>query len=152
MGIPLHSRPVGSPPGWCAPFIGLEYERGARGPDLFDCWGLLMLVEREQFGHAIPAYEGIVWNGGRDHDGRTETAEVVERESAALWTPVGLDDEQAGDAVVLRMYGAPLHVGVVATPGWMLHSSEDANSALERYDGMAWHSRVIGFHRFRGRA
>lgn len=147
MGIPLHSRPVCQAPGWCAPFIGLPYDRGARGPELFDCWGLIMLVGHRQFGLPVPAYEGVVWHNGRDKAGRDGTAAVVKRESAALWEPV--EDEQPGDAVVLRMFGEPLHVGIVAAPGWMLHASEGADSALERYDGMAWHARVLGFHRFR---
>lgn len=148
MGIPLHSRSQGQAPRWCARFVGLPYERGARGPGLWDCWGLLMLVLKQQFGHDIPAYEGIVWHSRHDPDGRKATAAVMESETARLWRPVEDLCEQAGDAIVLRILGAPLHVGVVAAPGWMLHASEDADSALERYDGIYWHNRVTGFYRF----
>jgi cell wall-associated NlpC family hydrolase len=149
MGIPLHSRLQGVAPGWCAPFIGLPYERGARGPDLWDCWGLLGLVLKKQFGLIVPAYEGVSWKG-RDRASHDLVTGVVESESAARWAPVALDSmsEQPGDAIVLRIMGHPLHVGVVAAPGWMLHASEDAESALERYDGLCWHNRVQAFWRF----
>jgi cell wall-associated NlpC family hydrolase len=143
MAIPLHSRPRSQAPGWCNRFIGLPYEDGARGPDKFDCWGIAMLILGERFGVAVPAYEGIGWTR-HDQAGRAVTADTIRRE-ALDWDEV--TEERAGDIVVLRIMAAPLHVGVVVTPGWMIHGAHDADSALERYDGLFWHNRVDRFVR-----
>lgn len=150
MPVVLPSYVPVQPPEWCARYVGkLPYERGARGPDLFDCWGAVMLVLHEQAGLDIPSYEGVVWRV-RDRASRAPCAEVIARESEAIWRPINAGDEQEFDAVVLRVAGRPLHVGVVATPGWVLHSDEAAGCALERYDGMHWRNRVEGFWRFKG--
>lgn len=44
---------------WAAKYVGLPYAAGARGPDRFDCWGLVWLVYREQFGIHLPEFPGI---------------------------------------------------------------------------------------------
>ncbi len=35
-------------------YIGLPWVNGARGPDAFDCWGLLAWVQRAHFGIDLP--------------------------------------------------------------------------------------------------
>ena len=35
-------------------YIGRPWVAGARGPDAFDCWGLLAWIEREHFGIVLP--------------------------------------------------------------------------------------------------
>lgn len=150
MGIQLPTYPMGPPPGWCLPFIGLTYEEGARGPDAYDCWGIMLLVLREQFGITLPRYEGVHWGPGSKAD-RDRTASVISTERM-LWEAVEPGKEQPGDCIVLNIAARPLHVGVVAAPGWMIHGTEGSNSALERYDGMMWRNRVDGFYRYRGAA
>ena len=34
-------------------YIGLEYEDGGRGPDKYDCWGLVRSVRHEVFGRSL---------------------------------------------------------------------------------------------------
>lgn len=41
-------------------YIGLEYEDGARGPDKFDCWGLVRSIRREILGlPLLPAFGNV---------------------------------------------------------------------------------------------
>lgn len=149
MALQLPPYPMQPAPAWVLPYIGLPYEKGARGPDAWDCWGLLLKVHAEQFDIVHPAYEGVQW--GKDRESRTMTADVVNNE-ARDWLAVTPGEERAGDALTLAIAGNPLHCGIVASPGWMLHSAEDADSSLERYDGMVWRSRVLGIHRPRALA
>jgi cell wall-associated NlpC family hydrolase len=143
--IPTHA------PAWVAPWVGLPYERGARGPELFDCWGLLMAVLQREAGLPVPAYEEVCWD--RKTPGTREVCSAfIAAEREAHWSPVEPGAEQPFDAVILNIAGRPLHVGVVAVPGLMLHASEGANSACERYDGTIWRDRVNGFWRFGGQA
>jgi cell wall-associated NlpC family hydrolase len=149
MGVKLPIYRRGPAPAWCAPYVGLPYERGARGPERFDCWGLLMLVLGREAGLPIPPYDGVIWDR-TDPVQRRACAATIAEQREAHWTPVEPGAEQAFDCVVLSIAGRPLHVGVIAGPGWMLHASEGAESAVERYDGIIWRDRVDGFWRFGG--
>jgi cell wall-associated NlpC family hydrolase len=44
---------------WAAKYIGIPYEPAARGPDRVDCWGLVCLVYRNEYGMALPLYPGL---------------------------------------------------------------------------------------------
>lgn len=147
MGIALPLYPRTACPGWVEPYVGLPYERGARGPLRFDCWGLLMAVLQREAGLPIPAYEGVSWD---DQSSRIECATFINEQRGAHWSPVEPGAERRFDCIVLTLAGRPLHVGVVADPGWMLHCSEGADSAVERYDGSVWRNRVDGFWRYGG--
>lgn len=148
MGVRLPSYPVVAPPAWCSRYVGLPYEEGARGPAKWDCWGLLWLVLQEQFGVEVPNYEGVGWSR-KDGASRKAADHHFRDEALANWIEIPAGWEQPGDALALSIARRPLHVGIVATPGWMLHSAEDSDAALERYDGMAWRNRVLGFYRHR---
>jgi hypothetical protein len=41
---------------FCLGLIGKPWVAGGRGPDTFDCWGLLVHVYRELLGIELPAY------------------------------------------------------------------------------------------------
>jgi cell wall-associated NlpC family hydrolase len=148
VGIQLPTYPMAPAPAWCAPYIGLPYENGARGPAAWDCWGILWKVLAEQFDIEIPRYEGIHWERN-DPASRIEAAHHYRAETEQNWLPVQPGEERAGDALALNIAGRPLHVGIVATAGWMLHSAEDADCSLERYDGLLWRRRVEGIYRHR---
>lgn len=146
--VRVPTYPQQPPPGWCARFVGLPYAEGARGPDAWDCWGLFWLVLHEQFGVEVPAYEGICWNRN-DRASRVAADRHFRDEVEAHWIEIPAGWEQPGDGIALNIAGRPLHVGIVVEQGWMLHSADDADAALERYDGMLWRNRVGGFYRHR---
>jgi cell wall-associated NlpC family hydrolase len=129
-------------PAWVGDYVGLPYQEGGRARSGLDCYGLLRLVINERFGGQLPEYEAIVWREDRDL-----LASLME-ERVRLWQPVPHRREQAGDGVLLRVMGRPIHVGVVIAPGWMLHVEAGCDSVLERYDtGTRWKRRVLGFYR-----
>lgn len=129
-------------PAWVGDYVGLPYQEGGRVRSGLDCYGLLRLVINERFGGALPEYEAIVWCEDRDL-----LASLME-ERVRLWQPVRQGRERAGDGVLLRVMGRPIHVGVVIAPGWMLHVESGCDSVLERYDiGTRWERRVLGFYR-----
>lgn len=131
-------------PTWAAQYVGLPYKPLGRDRDGVDCWGLLALVWREQLGRELPDYSALRWDKGAD-------AKVVgagAREYASQFVPVHPGQERLGDGVLLRLRGHPLHVGVVLTPGWMLHTHESANSCVESYTLSLWKNRVIGIYRY----
>jgi cell wall-associated NlpC family hydrolase len=151
MSVTLPLYPQQPAPGWCADFVGIPYDMGGRGPDLFDCWGLCWLVLEKHFGVAAPRYEGVEW-ARHDRTSRTTCGKTINDFAAAYYIPVEAGEERGGEIILLRMAGQPLHCGIVAAPGWMLHSAEGSESALERYDNALWRNRVEGLHRLKALA
>lgn len=44
---------------WATPYIGRRFAYGGRGPDVYDCWGLVMAVYKDQFGIDLPDFDKI---------------------------------------------------------------------------------------------
>lgn len=97
---------------WCESFIGKPWQAGARGPDAYDCWGLLMAAER-LFDVELPdTFDGVDWV-----------------EFGKCWDLAAMPVE--GDAVLMRRPGHP-HVGVwvAANGGRVLHAMEHVGVVL----------------------
>lgn len=130
------------PPAWAAGYIGIPFLERGRDRSGCDCWGLVRLVLAERFGVELPSYAGD-YETVKDH-GRL--ADLVGRHEPA-WLRVDPGPERPGDIVLLRLRGLPIHVGVVAARGWMLHIEPKVDSVLERFGGLEWRNRVLGIHR-----
>jgi len=95
--------------------IGKPYEDLGRGPDSYDCWGVVIEVGK-RLGIEIPDYQMIPKN----------FAEVVDKykevEKDYRLVPMGL--QRAGDIVMYKRYGGGLHFGVMIDERTMLHSSQ----------------------------
>lgn len=131
-------------PIWLGHYIGLPFKEHGRARYGVDCWGLVRLVLDEQFGFHVPSYVG-------EYSRTTDSAAIsrlIGRE-ALDWRPVHIGDEALGDVIVLRMRGQPMHVGLIAGDGQMLHVERGVNSALERYTTARWQCRVEAIYRYR---
>jgi cell wall-associated NlpC family hydrolase len=131
-------------PEWCAGYIGLPYKPGGRDRSGIDCWGLLQLVWREQFGIALPDYDGPLWERGASAAAVAEAAIAYSRQ----FVPVAPGAERCGDGVLFRMLGRPIHVAAVVEPGIMLHVDDSADSCIEEYTSIRWSRRIIGLYRY----
>lgn len=126
-------------------YVGLPFKVMGRSVDGVDCYGLLWLVYRDMRGIELPPltnqYDCI-----KDDE---LLSTIVKREMRDCWQEVG--QELPFDAILLKMAGQPVHVGVVVGDGMMLHIKPDekATSVIESYKHSAWKSRVGGFYRFR---
>ena len=131
-------------PFWAGHYIGLPFRDHGRDRLGLDCWGLVRLVLAEQFGIALPSY-------AHEYQRTTQAEKIgalIGRE-ACKWRPVTAGSEECGDAIVLRVRGMPMHVGLVVGDQQMLHIEQGINSVIERYNGPRWADRVAGFYRYR---
>jgi cell wall-associated NlpC family hydrolase len=130
-----------------ARYVGLPFAEHGRDRSGVDCYGLLRLVAAEEHGIALPSYaEGYA----TVTDLREIPALVaggIERE----WGQVDPGQEREGDAVLLRVLGQPLHVGIVLTPPRFLHVMKGIDACVEDYRSAVWTRRVLGFYRHRSR-
>jgi len=132
-------------PGWVEGYVGLPYAAGGRDRSGADCWGLCLMVWREVFGLDVPEYGGVRW----DPASSAEVGALIGREAEAGWDPVEPGSERPGDAILMRMRGHPIHVGVVVADGLMLHCHDRADAAVEDFRSLQWSRRVLGFYRYR---
>ena len=44
---------------WAFDYLNKPWQIGARGPDYFDCWGLVYCVYRDIYGILLPSYPGV---------------------------------------------------------------------------------------------
>ena len=135
-------------PDWVEEYVGLPYAVGGRDRSGVDCFGLCLLVWRERFGLDVPLYGGVTWEVANS----AAVGDLIAGEVRAGWDPVAPGDERPGDAVLMRMRGHPIHVGVVVAEGLMLHCHDRADAAVEDFRTLQWSRRILGFHRYRTHA
>jgi cell wall-associated NlpC family hydrolase len=121
-------------------------ERG-RSVEGVDCWGLIVLIYREQFGITLPPYADSYETTSRVS--ADAMAATVEHEKAEHWRAVAEADACFPDAILLRLWNRPMHVGVVIERGRFLHAIEGVGVCVERYKDRQWINRVLGFYRHR---
>lgn len=132
-------------PKWVKEYVGIKFKDRGRDYDGVDCWGLCRLVWRNQFSLPLPDY---LETYRKSMDSKNISGVINDNGvESGCWNRIDKGSEMPGDGVLLRIGGFPTHVGVVISPGWMLHSIKGKDSALERYDTMNWRNKVVGFYR-----
>jgi hypothetical protein len=102
--------------------LGAPFCWGARGPDAFDCWGLVLEVLRRR-GEPIP----LDWTVP---EGRSlETVGIMESEShAPHWRHV--EDWDAGDVIALSQHSRIHHIGAM-TPWGVIHCARGVGVVIQ---------------------
>lgn len=125
-------------------FIGISYADKGRDPvSGVDCWGLVALVMRELRGVELPSYaEQYVTAADRAAMARL----IAGRLDA--WSMIVAGQEQPFDGVLMREGRFVRHIGIVTSPGRLLHVSKGMTSRIERYRATPLANRVVGFYRY----
>jgi sulfur carrier protein ThiS len=123
---------------WWNDYVGLPYKLSGRDRDGLDCWGLVRLIHKEQFGNDLPSFS--------EHDHSQEKIREIMAEQKEHW--IATDTPKIGDVILFRVLGSPSHVGLYIGDKSFIHAKQGINSAIERYDSAYWEKRVIGFYRY----
>ncbi|WP_039758437.1 NlpC/P60 family protein [Bartonella queenslandensis] len=89
---------------WALPYIGLPWQAGAKGPDSFDCWGLLIWVQKHHFARDLPDIPVF------DDDVKKIALTFRNHPERKRWRRVNRPKQ--GDAVLMRQSRHPIHVGL----------------------------------------
>ncbi len=120
-----------------ADLIGKPFEYYARGPEKFDCYGLLKELKRR---------EGIII---RDQESHSDLDQIELMMSGALchWKEC---ERRPGAVVHFIIKGRKSHVGYLLTPRLFIHTWENSGGVLaEPYD-ISWKRRTAGFYDYAG--
>jgi cell wall-associated NlpC family hydrolase len=115
-----------------ADLIGTPFKLGGRGPDAYDCYGLLEEAYRRA-GKTILDY--------RSPEAGPAISALIAGECARLWMPC---EQRAGATVLIRVPFS-LHVGYMINDFKMIHTWRNSGGVLvEPVED--WKRRVIGFY------
>ena len=103
-----------------------------RGPNHYDCWGLVRHVLANEFGLRLPSY-----TYGDDPTAAVEAGVVHFQE---------IDTPRAGDLALFS--GPPLHIGIMLCADSMLHITRGKDVCVERLSAFRT-KKVTGFFRVR---
>ncbi|PJI56003.1 hypothetical protein CTI14_00265 [Methylobacterium radiotolerans] len=112
---------------WSAPYVGLPWQERGLSRDGIACWGLCRLVYAEVLGLAVPDYAAEV----ASLEERAEVAAVfADGTLQGPWVGLPETDARSFDIAVFRRAGLDAHVGIVTSPGRMLHITAGQDSAI----------------------
>ncbi len=135
-------------PAWIESYLAIPFVEGGRDRGGADCYGLVCLVLEDQFGVSIPRESAGAWTGDLDKAARADLAARVEA-TLAVWREIPRGAVKAGDVVLLRFDGRPLHVGVALdNAGLFFHTELDVGPHCDDWNGARWSRRVLGFYRW----
>lgn len=124
---------------WWNKYIGIPYKMMGCSMKGCDCWGLVRLVYKNEFGIDIPS----VTIDMTDH----ANMELIPMGLDAMWDKT--DNPQPGDVINFHVLGHDQHVGIVTAPGQMLHVFDNGHtSCIETYTSRKWKNRIAGIYTY----
>lgn len=122
-------------------YIGIKYTNHGRGFSGVDCWGLVWLVYKNEFGIELP-----LWTSEYADANKASYKELTSnREYFSLWKEL---PSAVYGSVGLFQIARNFHVGLCLDPRSLriLHILEGSNAAIERVDSVLWKHRIRGWY------
>lgn len=119
---------------WADQYVGLPFLKGGRDRAGLDCYGLVRLVLAEQAGVLLDRFDDVI---DVSEAGRVR-GYVQGFRSVAVAAAAPLDMVIVNEPVQCagRWVRAPIHIGVIAAPGLLLHINKNTLSRVDRISGM----------------
>lgn len=130
--------------------LGVPFRERGRDYAGWDCWGLVRCAYRDVWGIDLPSYAEGYPAPARSVEGREAMRDVVQAATAqgGAWRAVAAP--RAGDVVVLRVTGRPIHVGLLLDGERFIHAEDKVGAVIEKLASPAWSRRLDGFYRHAG--
>ena len=120
--------------------LGKRFEYYGRGPDVFDCWGLV----REYCKRA-----GVLLPDHSSTDDPAEQAVGIKKDADTYYIKV--DEPEIYDIVLFQVIPRFVtHCGVYVGSGRFLQVTAKSNVAVEELESPIWKDKIRGFYRFKG--
>ncbi len=118
--------------------LGKPFVDGGRGPDTYDCWGLVREVFRRH-GIELPDYRISCL-----------AKEAIDRQVAldrSFWTRCDLAGPPVPSLVVLKQHTQFCnHTGVYLGEGRFLHTLKKTGVIIDRTDHLFWKRKIEGYY------
>ena len=127
---------------WVGKYIGIPFVSNGRTMDGCDCYGLIRLILRNEYGKELPELSNDYSNALN----LSETARLFEQKRPVI-AAEKLSKPQEKAVVVITEHGVPAHVGIVAGGGYILHTGAKTGSVCQRETHPGLCGRIEGYYR-----
>jgi cell wall-associated NlpC family hydrolase len=127
---------------WVKNYIGIPFVSNGRTKEGCDCYGLVRLVLRNEYGVELPELSD-------DYDNAlnvAETARLFAEQKPVLAVEKLLEAKETA-VVVITEHGHPCHLGIVAGNGFILHTGIKTGSVCQRATHPGLRGRIEGYYR-----
>jgi len=128
--------------GWVKKYIGIPFASNGRTTDGCDCYGLVRLVLRNEYGVDLP----LLSDDYTDALNAAETARLF-AENLPVLAGEKTAGPQEGAVAVITEHGRPAHIGIVAGGGCILHTGIKTGSVCQRETHPGLRGRIEGYYR-----
>jgi len=126
---------------WVNQYIGAPFKDHGRDPSGWDCWGLVWWCLQQHFNTIVPSYT-------EEYDSALARKSIAKAITTHRKEWYEVSRERPGDVLLLRMSGAPIHVGLCIGGGLMLHVLAETGTVAEPYNEPHNNIRIIGAFRY----
>jgi len=129
---------------WVKKYIGIPFVSCGRTIEGCDCYGLVRLVLRGEYGIDLPSLS----DDYTDALNVAETARLFAEQLPVL-AAEKLDAPEEGAVAVITERGAAAHIGVAAGGGYILHTGIKTGGVCQRETHPGLRGRIKGYYRVR---
>jgi len=127
---------------WVKKYIGIPFVSNGRTLAGCDCYGLVRLVLRNEYGIDLPELS----DNYADALNVRETARLF-AENIPVLAVKKLSAPEEKAVVVLTEHGAAAHIGIIAGGGYILHTGLKTGSVCQRETHPGLRGRIEGYYR-----
>jgi len=128
--------------GWVKKYIGIPFVSNGRTLAGCDCYGLVRLVLRNEYGIELPE----LTDNYADALNVRETARLFAEKRPVL-AAEKITGPQEKAVVVITEHGVPAHIGIAAGGGYILHTGIKTGSVCQRETHPGLRGRIEGYYR-----
>jgi cell wall-associated NlpC family hydrolase len=126
---------------WVGKYIGIPFVSNGRTMEGCDCYGLIRLVLRNEYGIDLPELS----NDYTDARNIKDTARLF-AENLPVLTAGKISEPKEQALVVIKEQGRPCHIGIAAGSGFILHTNFKTGSVCQRETHPGLRGRIEGYY------
>jgi len=126
---------------WVKKYVGIPFVSNGRSIDGCDCYGLVRLVLRNEYGVDLPELSNDYSNALNV----SETARLF-AENLSVLAGEKMDAPEEKAIVVITEHGVNAHIGIVAGGGYVLHTGVKTGSVCQRESHPGLRGRIEGYY------
>lgn len=123
-------------------YLEIPFLDGGRSFNGADCYGLVRLIHMSENIGQLPEFCGI----GAKETLKIRSAVSDNQCNCSEWKKVE-NDVKFGDVVLLKINGAPVHVGMMLDAKKFIHISDKIDCSIDSLSTSRWRTRIEGIYR-----
>lgn len=129
-------------PAWVADYLTIPFLNRGRSRLGADCWGLVWIVSREQFGRHLPSLDDAYFNALDP----VEIARLIHAGEALVPGARQVAHPREGSIAVIRSRGVVTHTGIYIGAGHLVHTDRGCEVSAVRVDHPMMRGRIVRWY------